>query len=157
MVIRLRSKRLAHLFAEVWEHLPEADQVLLSKQTRLVLDDPVFQPKEYARQKTVWGMAISIGVRKSIAIVYLSRRKLPRQPDDFVRYVIAHELGHIFCGHTDELFSPLPSDLTREADEEIFESEADEQASVWGFPIVSPKRTPKRPRPPRKGDGYLKM
>src|SRR5688572_18383119 len=156
MVIRLRSKRLAHLFAEVWERLPEADQALLSKQTRLVLDDPVFLPKEDAHQKTVWGMAISIGVRKSIAIVYLSQRKLPRQSDDFVRYVIAHELGHIFCGHTDKLFSPLPTDLTKEVGEEIFESEADEQASVWGFPIVSPKRTPKRHSPPRKGVGYRK-
>jgi len=156
MVIKLRSKRLAHLFAEVWEHLPEADQALLSKQTRLVLDDPVFQPKEEAHRKTVWGIAISLGVRKSIAIVYLSQRKLPRQSDDFVRYVIAHELGHIFCGHTDDLVSSHSNDLTDDECPDLFETEADEQASVWGFPIVSPKPTPKRHSPLRKGVGYRK-
>jgi len=157
MVIRLRSKRLAHLFTEVWEHLPEADQALLSKQIRLVLDDPVFLPKEYAHQKTVWGMAISIGVKKSIAIVYLSPRKLPRQSGDFVRYVIAHELGHIFCGHTGDLVSSHPNDLTDDEWPNLFETEADEQASVWGFPVVSPQQTPKRHSPPRKGVGYRKM
>ena len=145
MVIKLRSKRLIHLFAEVWERLPEADRVLLSERIGLVLDNPVLLPTEYS---PVWGAAMGIGVKKSIAIVYLSPRKLPRQPNDFVRYVIAHKLGHIFCGHLDQLF-----DDSTDEESQAFESEADEQVSAWGFPIVSPTRTHKRPR---KGVGYRK-
>jgi len=136
--IKLRSKRLARLFTDVWERLPEADRALLSDRTRLVIDDPIFLPKENLRQVPVWGAVISVGVRKSITIVYLSQRKLPRQSDDFVRYVIAHELGHVFCGHTGELFSSSSDDLTHEA----FESEADERARVWGWPRASSTRPP---------------
>lgn len=145
MVIRLRSKRLAELFAEVWERLPETDQALLAERTRLVLDNPSVLPTAYS---PTWGAAMGIGVKKSIAIVYLSPRKLPRQPNDFVRYVIAHKLGHIFCGHLDQL-----NDSTDEEGEK-FESEANERVSVWGFPIVSPTWTPKHPR---KGGGHRKL
>jgi len=139
MVIKLRSKRLAQLFGEVWECLPEADRALLAHKTRLVVDAPVFLPKE---NLSVWGAAVGIGVRKSIAIVYLSPRKLPRQSDDFVRYVMAHELAHIFCGHLDQLFLPPLTDSTLEANQEKFESEADERVSAWGLPIASSMRLP---------------
>ena len=141
MKIRLRSKRLARLFADVWECLPEADRALLSHKTKLVVDNPIFLPKENLRHLRVWATVIVIGVRKSIAILYLSPRKLPRQSDDFVRYVIAHELGHIFCGHIDELFSASSDGLPLEA----FESEADERASAWGLPIASSTQPPKPP------------
>ena len=154
MKINLRSKRLAQLFTEVWEHLPAADRVLLSERTKQVVDNPNFLPRG---QIPTWGAAISIRVRKSIAIVYLSPRKLPRQSDDFVRYVIAHELAHIFCRHTEQLFlSPL-NDSTTEKSQKGFESRADEQVRVWGFPIVSPQRMPKRSQPPRKGGGSRKI
>ena len=141
MVIKLRSKRLAQLFAEVWERLPEKDRALLSNRVRLVLDNSNFLPKG---QRPVWGAAMGIAVRKSISIVYLSPRKLPRQSDGFVRYVIAHELGHIFCGHLDQLlFSPL-NDAIYDESQERFEKEANMQVHLWDFPIVSPTRTPKR-------------
>ena len=153
MKISLRSKRLAQLFGEVWERLPEADRALLTERTRLVVDNPDFLP---AGQIPVWGAAIGIKFRKSIAIVYLSPRKLPRQTDDFVRYVMAHELAHIFGGHTEQLFlSPL-NDSTDQKSQERFESEANEQVRVWGFPIVSPIPTSKRSRIPRKGVGHRK-
>ena len=142
MKIKLRSKRLARLFAEVWERLPEADQALLSHKTKLVVDNPIFLPKENLRHIRVWATVIVIGVRKSIAILYLNPQKLPRQSDDFIKYVIAHELGHVFCGHIDELFSSASDDLTREA----FESEADERASTWGLPLVPSTRPPKPSR-----------
>ena len=143
MVIKLRSKRLAHLFAEVWERLPEKDQTLLSNRARLVLDNPNFLPKG---QRPVWGAAMGIGVKKSIAIVYLSPRKLPRQSDNFVRYVIAHELAHIFCEHVDQLFFSALTDSTCKEDQAAFEVEANEQVRRWGFPIVSPTPTGKQSR-----------
>jgi len=139
VVIKLRSKRLAQLFAEVWEHLPAADQALLSHRTKLVLDNPGVFPPGYVNRRSVWGMAIAIGVKKSIALIYLSPRKLPRQPDSFVRYVIAHELAHIFCGHIEHLFFSALSDSNGDEDEGRFEVEANEQVKRWGFPIVSPK------------------
>lgn len=125
MVIKLRSKRLAQLFAEVWQHLPEADRTLLASRTRLVVDNPNFLPKSY---RPIWGAALAIGVKKFIVIVYLSPRKLPRQPDDFVRYVIAHELGHIFCGHMDQLLN--------DDRQEGFVAAANEQVNRWGFSIM---------------------
>jgi hypothetical protein len=143
MVIKLRSKRLAQLFTEVWDRLPEADRALLSERTRLVVDNPNVLPKG---QRPAWGAAMGIAVRKSISIIYLSPRKLPRQADDFVRYVIAHELGHIFCGHTDQLLlSPL-NDAAHEESQERFEKEANEQVSLWGFPVTSPTHRRKQPR-----------
>jgi hypothetical protein len=153
LVIKLRSKRLAQLFSEVWQGLPEADRALLSKRTKLVVDNPNFLPKG---QIPVWGAALGIKFRKSIAIVYLSPRTLPRQSDDFVRYVIAYELAHILCGHIGQLFlSPL-NGTTQEEYQERFESEANEQVSLWKFPIISSKRIPKRPSPPSKGVSYRK-
>jgi hypothetical protein len=89
MVIRLRSKRLALLFAEVWERLPEADRETLSGQIRLVLDDPLFLPEGNN------SAALSVGVRKSIILVCLSRYRLQRQPDSRVIYVIAYTLVHL--------------------------------------------------------------
>jgi len=136
MVIKLRSKRLAQLFAEVWERLPATDQTLLSHRTKLVLDNPSVFPSGYLSHRSVWGVAIGIGVKKSIALVYLSPRKLPRQSNDFVKYVIAHELAHIFCGHIEHLFFSALSDSTGEEDEERFEVEADQQVSAWGFPLL---------------------
>ncbi len=122
MIIRLRSKRLARLFAEVWEHLPKEDQTLLSSRTRLVVDSADFLPKGY---RPTWGTVISITFRKSITVLYLSQRKLPRQSDDFIKYVIAHLLAHIYCGHIDEV------DCEERQDE--FEMEAQERVRQWGL------------------------
>ncbi len=146
MVIKLRSKRLAQLFTEVWEHLPEKDRALLAQKTRLVLDNPNFLPITHSHQTALWGAALGIGVKKSIAIVYLSPRKLPHQSDKFVRYVIAQKLGHIFCGHIEQLFLSPHTDSPLEGCQERFVWEADRQASLWGFPIVSPRQTRKPSR-----------
>jgi len=106
----------------------------------------LFLPKNH---KPVWGAVIYVRLRRSIAILYLSPRKLPRQTDSFVRYVIAHELAHVRKGHAKQLFRLIANESTVAN----FEREANEQARQWGFPIVSPKRTAKRPR---KGGGYRK-
>lgn len=132
MVNKLRSKRLTHLFQEVLEHLPKKDRALLSRRILLITDDPQFIPKG---QRPIWGAAVGIKFRKSIALIYLSQRKLPRQPDDFVRYVMAHKLAHVFCGHIEKLF-----EIT-ELDYAGLESEADAQVKKWGFPIPSRKKS----------------
>jgi len=124
VIVKLRSKRLAGLFEEVWERLPAADQALLSSRTRLIVDDPVLLPKN---QRTILGAVIVVSVRKSITLVYLSPRKLPRQPDSFVQCVIANLLAHVFCGH-------LCYVLSTHSDSIPFESEANERVRAWGFP-----------------------
>lgn len=125
----LRSKRLARVFSGVWESLPKKDQVLLSSKILLVVDDPFFIPKGH---RPKWGAAIGIKFKKSIVIVYLSPRKLARQPEDFIRYVIAHELAHVRKGHIEQLFLPT-------FNEAACELEADQQVKKWGFPIPSKK------------------
>ena len=131
MVNKLRSKRLTHLFQEVLEHLPKKDRALLSRRILLVVDDPFFIPKGH---RAKWGAAIGVKFMKSIAIVYLSPRKLARQPEDFIRYVIAHELAHVRRGHIEQLFRPT-------FNESDCEREADAQVKKWGFPIPSRKKS----------------
>jgi len=155
MKIRLRSKRLAQLFAEVWRDIPEADRALLADRARLVVDDPIFLPKANSHQILVWSAVISIGVRKSITILCLSPRNLPHQPDNFVRYVIAHELAHIVCGHL-ELFSSYPNGITPTNRQTLFESEADARANLWGSPVAYFTRPLKPSRSSRIRVNYRK-
>ena len=133
MVVNLRSKRLTALFSEVWNNLPKKDRDSISGRALLVTDNPLFLPDN---QKRVWGAVICVKFRKSIAILYLSPRRLPRQSDSFVRYAIAYRLAHILRGHHEQLFlSPLS-----EATEKRFEKEADRQVKRWGIPKRKPKQ-----------------
>jgi hypothetical protein len=101
VVIKLRSKRLAQLFSEVWNRIPQRDRDSIASRAPLIVDNPLFLPKNH---RPVWGAFICVRLRRSIAILYLSPRKLPSQSDAFVRYVIAHELAHArpqgACGTT---------------------------------------------------------
>ena len=139
MVVSLRSKKLAKIFAEVWQGLPKKDRDFITSRAPLIVDNPLFLPKNH---RPVWGAVICVRLRRSIAILYLSPRKLPSQSDSFVRYVIAHELAHVRKGHAEQLFRLTANEST----EAKFEQEANEQARRWGFPIASPAQTPKRTR-----------
>ena len=139
MVVSLRSKKLAKIFAEVWQRLPKKDRDFITSRAPLIVDNPLFLPKNH---RPVWGAFICIRLRRSIAMLYLSPRKLPSQADSFVRYVIAHELAHIRKRHAEQLFRLTAN----ESAEAKFEREANEQARRWGFPSVSPTQMPKRPQ-----------
>lgn len=95
MVVKLRSSRLALLFSEVWERLPEKDSHTLSNQALLIVDDSIFLPKGQAP----YGAVISVSVKKTILIVYLSQRKLPKKSDCFIKQVITDLLGSITGDH----------------------------------------------------------
>ena len=116
MKVSLKSQRLAALFSEVWERLPAADQALLSKRTRLIVDDPVLLPKG---QRDIFSAVLVVGAKRFITIVYLSPCKLPQQEDSFIQYVIALQLANIFC----ERLSYSPN-----------RREAKLLARQWGFP-----------------------
>jgi len=88
------------------------------------------------------GAAVGIGVKKLAAFVYLSPRRLQSYPDSFVRYVIAHELAHIFLDHVEQLLLSTLTD-SEEEDEALYESQAKTQAELWGF-SSSLRRRPKR-------------
>lgn len=131
MVIKLRSKRLRDLFAEVLEKLPDKDRAAISERLMLVIDNSVFLP---ASKRPVLGAAVGVAVKKCVCLVYLSPRKLQTHSDSFVRYVIAHELAHIFLGHVEKfVLSPLAEDS--DEDEALYESEAKAQAKRWGYPL----------------------
>jgi len=131
MVINLRSKRLTALFSEVWNNLPKKDRDSISGRTLLIVDNPIFLPKNH---HPVWGAVIVAHCRKSISILYLSPRKLPQQRDSFVRYVIAHEFGHLRRGHAEKLFTLTEDKII----EDRFEREANLLARRWGFPKCKP-------------------
>jgi len=147
MVVSLRSKKLAKIFAEVWQRLPKQDRDSISRRASLIVDNPIFLPKNH---RPIWGAVIYVRFRKDFLIVYFAPRLLPKQPDAFVRYVIAHELAHVKKRHAERLFSSAGIESTKER----FEKEAREQARQWGFPVVAPTRTRKRSRSRRKGGGY---
>jgi predicted metal-dependent hydrolase len=132
LVIALRSKRLAHLFAKVWNQIPKRDRDSIARRAPLIVDNHLFLPKNH---RPVWGSVICVRLRRSISILYLSPRKLPSQADAFVCYVIAHELAHVRKGHAEQLFRLTANESTVAK----FEREANEQGRRWGFPRVSPK------------------
>jgi hypothetical protein len=145
VVNRLRSKRLRELFSDVWSKLPVADQALLSKRLLLVIDNSGLLPRSHP---PVLGAAVGIGLKKFAAFVYLSPRRLQSYPDSFVRYVIAHELAHIFLGHIEKsVLSTLAEDS--DEDEALYESEAKAQARRWGYPL--PKQIRQNRMVTRKG------
>lgn len=126
VVINLRSRKLLRLFNEVLERIPsQEDKALLSKRIMLVVDSADFIP---FGTKPKWGAVINITFKKSLAIVYLSPRKLPSQPDSFVGYTISKLLAHVVLGHIDEI------DCEERQDE--FEKEADARVEAWSIPFV---------------------
>jgi len=123
MVINLRSRKLLRLFNDVLEHIPNAkDKALISKRIMLVSDSADFIP---LGQRPKWGAVISIRFKKSFAILYLSPRRLPSQPTDFIRHTIARLLAHVVLGHIDQ--------IDHEERRGDFEKEADKQAKEWGL------------------------
>lgn len=130
MVIKLRSKRLRDLFAEVIEKLPDKDRAAINERLMLVIDNSVFLP---ASKRPVLGAAVGVAVKKCVCLVYLSPRRLQKRSDSFVRYVIAHELAHVFLGHVERMVLSTLSEDSEEA-EALYESEAQAQAERWGFP-----------------------
>jgi hypothetical protein len=126
VIVKLKSKRLALLFAEVLERIPEQDRALIYERTRLVMDNPNLLPNG---QRPTWGATIGISFRKTISIIYLSPHKLPQQPDDFIRYVIAHQLAHICFGHTEN-----------SSEESVLDIEADQKARLWAEAFFRPKK-----------------
>ena len=126
MVINLRSRKLLRLFNKVLERIPsQADKALLSKRIMLVVDSADFIP---FGQKPNWGAVISIRFKKSLAIVYLSPRKLPSQPDSFMCYTISKLLAHAVLGHIEK--------IDDEEKQHEFEKEADARVAAWSIPIV---------------------
>lgn len=122
MVISLRSKRLALLFAQVWNKIPSEDQSMIEARTMLVVDSADFLPRG---NRPRWGAAISIRLRKSISIIYLSRGRLPRKSDSFVSHIIARLLAHAYYEH-----------IESDEDQSVLEDEANARASLWGYPVV---------------------
>src|SRR5262245_32486391 len=101
MILNLRSKRLWRLFNDVLEHLPnKKDKALISKKLMLVVDSADFIP---FGKKPKWGAIISIKFKKSLAVLYLSPRRLPSQPDEFIKHIIASLLAHVVLGHLDKI------------------------------------------------------
>jgi len=124
VVINIRSRKLLSLFNEVWRLIPnQRDKALLSKRIMLVTDNIDFIP---IGTKPKWGAVISIRFKKSLAVLYLSPRRLLSQPADFVRHIIASLLAHVVLGHLDE--------IDDEEKHEEFEREADRQAKHWLSP-----------------------
>jgi len=131
VVIKLRSKRLRDLFAGVLEKLPDEDRAAINERLMLVIDNSVFLP---ANSPPVLGAAVGVGVKHTVSLIYLSPRRLQKRSDSFVRYVIAHELAHIFLGHVERMaLSTLAADS--DEDEALYESEAKAQATRWGFSL----------------------
>lgn len=59
------------------------------------------------------------------------------EKDDYIRYVIAHEMAHVALAH-----SFTQSRLVRKHHKEITEESADKLAEIWGFP--NPKKDKKK-------------
>lgn len=96
-MIDLRSRRLAGMLADVWQSIPESDRNQINNEMVLLTDASNVRRllDGIAPLGGIYGGACGDGIHVR-RFVYLDAGKLARKPAAFVRYVIAHELGHIY-------------------------------------------------------------
>lgn len=127
MEISLRSKRLRLLCSEVLRKIPPKERDAITSRALLITDNSQLL---FGNQKPAWGSVVCVKYRKCLPIVYLRPRKLPLQPDPFVRYVIAYQLAHVLCGHHEQqfLYDALPEAVIAR-----FNAEVNTRLKCWGI------------------------
>ena len=125
--LMLKSRRLAGMFADVWQSLTVEDRNQISNRLTVVSDHSVLRYILTGGDEIVNGAAVPI--HSGGCFVFLNALELRKEPDEFVRYVIAHELAHAYHNHTGRF----------ELDRKTKEAQADRRAKLWGFP--APKLT----------------
>jgi len=118
----LHSQRLRRFFAEVWKALPQQDRDQLNDSLILVSDHAVLRLLANEQDEQMRGGAACWGEGR--LYIFLNASALKNKTSEHVRFVIAHELAHVYLKHTD-----------RKGTEQRHENEANRQAAAWKFPL----------------------
>jgi hypothetical protein len=122
----IRSKRLRRWLGDVWESLPLADRHKIGDVLVLVSDDSILRfilaDVQYG-DGYLYGCAVPL--EDGRRFIFLNASTLRRKPAAFCRYLISHELAHVFHIHSGG----------RSAQHE---AEADATAARWGYPNPEP-------------------
>lgn len=111
--VEIRSKRVYRLFCEVWEALPPSSKALALQRISQITD--VNSSAGVAQDKS--GRTI---FRAKANQIQLFSRRLHKHENNFIKYVIAHEIAHA-----------IYHDKQRVEDTEDF---SDTVAREWGYP-----------------------
>lgn len=117
--VEIGSRRIYRLITEVWEALPDEAKAMACERVNQITDNepPRVDPTDSA------GLSVPMPWGSEI---YLPPQDLQKPSDEWVKYLIAHELAHgIF-------HNPHFGGIVQEWKEE--ERQADETAEAWGFP-----------------------
>jgi hypothetical protein len=120
----IRSPRLSKWLGDVWESLPVKDRNQISDRLCLISDDSILRflltdGLEY----DLYGCAVPYTSDRHF--IFLNASKMRNRGGSFVRYVIAHELAHVYHNH-------------RHGNKKAKEAEADATALRWGYPDPDP-------------------
>lgn len=129
--LMLKSRRLAGMFADVWQSLPVGDRIYLNSALMVVSDHAVLRViVTDGMPSDDYGMAVHPGGERFF--ISLGAAALRSQRPAFVRHVIAHELTHVYHKHTDKRRT------------KINETQANATAARWGYPESPPERGDRR-------------
>lgn len=115
-----RSKRIAGLFTETWEQLPQADRRIILDRLTLISDRPGLCPAGKGIERNYLGFAQYLPWHSKF-VVWLNGPRLARRKPETTKGTIAHELAHVFCCHD-----------SKDIDGE---NEAQERLTIWGFDL----------------------
>lgn len=125
--VKMNSRRLAGMLDEVWRSIPVCERNQISDRLTVVSDDSILRFILAEGDAMEGGALYGCAVPHTDAshFVFLNAAELRRKRAGFCRYVIAHELAHVWHDHRSE------TKAEREA-------EADATAARWGYPNPEP-------------------
>ena len=124
--IEIRSRRVYRLIMEVWEKMPaDAKTLALHRINKISDTRPRVDP--------IGAMGLSVPMSWGSEI-YLPSQDLRKPSDDWVKFLVAHEIAHGILHNPN--FCEVPE---REQERE---QQADETAAAWGFSIPNAKEHP---------------
>ena len=132
------TDRVSRLFHEVWRKVPATYRSKIEERLAYITDDPSHMPWRLKESDDNDGRA-NLGVTYadcSLNAVVLFPDRLAGKSDRRVRYIIAHELGHVCMGHVPTFGERMDGKVITDEPEEIrrHEMEANLCVVLWGIP-----------------------
>ena len=126
--VKMNSRRLAGMLDKVWQSIPVSDRNEISNRLTVVSDDSILRfilaDGSYGIDgRDLYGCAVPHTDNNHF--VFLNASALRHKSAGFCRYIIAHELAHVWRNH-------------RGGENPQHEAEADETAVRWGYTNPDP-------------------
>ena len=117
----IKSARIKRAFMDVWQSLPEADRARLRDLLLVVTDARILA--DMLNDDTPDAHASALEHTRGGWVICFDAYKLRPARPDYLRFVVAHELAHVYYKHNHKTTT-----ITKG------EREANKQAAAWGYP-----------------------